>query len=120
MRKSICFMASLAIIAVGAIAGASYITGVYKDQGGNRMIVASTGSVVIESGGALSSAGDVSISGTLTLASTDNATLSARNATADDGMVWYCSDCAAGSPILVFSNGTAYVRSDTGAAISAE
>ena len=35
------------------------------------------------------------------------------------GTVLYVSDGAAGSPILAFSNGTDWLRSDTGAAISA-
>ncbi|WP_022727226.1 hypothetical protein [Fodinicurvata sediminis] len=30
----------------------------------------------------------------------------------------YCSDGAAGSPILAFSNGTNWLRSDTGAAVA--
>jgi hypothetical protein len=35
------------------------------------------------------------------------------------GTVVYVSDGAAGSPILAFSDGTDWLRSDTGAAISA-
>lgn len=40
-------------------------------------------------------------------------------ATAGAGTVIYVSNGAAGSPILAFSDGTDWLRSDTGAAISA-
>ena len=41
-------------------------------------------------------------------------------ATAGAGTVIYVSNGAAGSPILAFSDGTDWLRSDTGAAIAAE
>lgn len=36
-----------------------------------------------------------------------------------EGHVLYCSNGAGGSPILAFSNGTNWLRSDTGAAVAA-
>lgn len=44
---------------------------------------------------------------------------SAPSASDNESVVIYVSDGAAGSPILAFSNGTDWLRSDTGAAISA-
>lgn len=43
----------------------------------------------------------------------------APDATTGAGQVIYVSDGAAGSPILAFSDGTNWLRSDTGAAIAA-
>lgn len=43
----------------------------------------------------------------------------APDATLYTGFIIYVSNGAAGSPILAFSNGTNWLRSDTGAAIAA-
>lgn len=45
-------------------------------------------------------------------------TVATAPANAPAGSIAYISNGAAGSPILAFSNGTAYRRSDTGGALS--
>jgi len=146
MKKTICFAIFILFFAVAGYT--SYVTGIYKDQGGDRMVVSEAGTVVvdgllevsttgtasvdgaatIETGGSLAvdgalnigSGGALAVAGTAAFTGTTNATLAARNATADVGMIWYCTDCCAGAPGFVFSNGTAYTRMDTLTAIATE
>ena len=146
MRKTIGF--AILILFFAALGYASYVTGIYKDNGGDRMVVSESGTVLvdgalevsttgtasvegtatIETGGSLAvdgalnigSGGVLAVAGTAAFTGTTNATLAARNATADAGMIWYCEDCCAGAPGFVFSNGTAYTRIDTLTGIATE
>lgn len=68
--------------------------------------------------------GQTTFSGPVVSKSTFNAepfTVATAPSAADagEGAIAYISDGAAGSPIVAFSDGTDWLRSDTGAAISA-
>lgn len=63
--------------------------------------------------------GDITGDVTGAIQLTEYTVAGAPSATDQDGTVIYVSNGAAGSPILAFSDGTDWLRSDTGAEIAA-
>ena len=88
-------------------------SGPIRSENGFRVVTknATTGAVTETS----SFGDDTTITGTMTVGTFTVATVPS---VVEGGLI-YVSDGAAGSPILAFSDGTNWLRSDTGAAISA-
>lgn len=106
MKKYI-FPMALAMLTVAAIAFASYTTGIYKEQGGDKMVVASGGEIEVQSGGVM----DLQSGASFNVPTATNSTIASADTA---GKLAYCTNCDTIGPVLLACNGTAWLLAANG------